>query len=237
MRLPLGKYAHAGGMLLGFLVVAECGQEKSALKSPANSVTLSGASDRHLATVCDTTGQQICLRDTAYAETHDGVTGVDRDWIWFGKAHDSIEVLGDEGSFISTNLGTEHDADHNNVPYFRSRLTHDGIVVVTIVFLDRGALVPYELRIRRERPDPAAALRPTGKWARLNIISAAATDPFTVIPLSLLPSVSDVTPWTVLAMPYNIALLSDSLYQVCRVPCTSPDTVRLVPGARVTRKY
>lgn len=203
----------------------------------ADSATPSSTTGGQSPALCDAASRQICFRDTAYAETHDGVVEVDRNWIWFGNAQDSIEVLADSGSLISTNVGTEHDADRNNVPYFHGRLARDGVVVIEIAFLDRGAVVPYELRIGRASEGHAPALRPTGKWARLTIASAQTTDPFTVIPLSLVPSTRDLTAWKVMAVPYNVALVSDSLYQVCRVPCTSPDTVKLVAGARVTRKY
>lgn len=224
--------------MLAFLLAVGCGKEGQAARRAADDgVAVSRAAGRpRSATSCDSVPRVFCFRDTAYAETHDGVAGVDADWIWFGTANDSIEVLGDEGSLISTNVGTEHDAHHNNVPYFHGRLTSDGILVAEIAFLDRGVVVPYELRIRRQGPD-AAALRPTGKSARLTIVSAQAIDPFTVIPLSLLPSIRDVTKWNVMAMPYNVVLVDDSLYRICRIPCTSPDTVKLVPGARVTRKY
>ena len=190
-----------------------------------------------MAARCETIGRQLCLRDTAYAESRDGVTTVDRDWIVFGNASDSIDVLGDDGSLISTNVGTDHDAARNNVSYFHGRLAHDGVVVITVSYLDRGSVVPYELRIRRQSAVRDPGFTPTGKWARFTIISAKPTDAFTVIPLSRTPAMPDAAAWTVMAIPYNVVLSGDSLYQVCRLPCVSPDTVVLREGARLTKRY
>ena len=239
-RFP--RRAHALRMTLGFLLAAACGKEgKSASRVAGGSIPQRGTVTRrqNSSQSCDTAGGVFCFRDTAYGGMGPGdpVPRAGADWIWFGSAGDSIEVVGPEGSYISTNLGAEHDADHDNVSYFHQRLATDGILATRIDFLNIGDTVPYELRIRRQGPETHTALIPTGKWARLTIVSVSATDPFTVIPLSLVRSVKEGTKWKVMALPYNVALVGDSLYQICKVPCVSPDTVKLAPSGRATRRY
>lgn len=224
----------------GFLLAAGCGKEgRAAERVGTSGVHGSRATySPSLVAVCDSAASVFCFIDTARAEMQPGdpVPRADRDWIWFGTAGDSIEVRGPDSASISTNVGTEHDADRNNVSYFRGRLAGDGVVAITITFWNAPEVVPYELSVRSQRADARAGLRPSGKWARLTIVGANPRESFTIAPLSVARAARNEARWRVMAQSYNVALVADSLYEVCKVPCASPDTIRLVPNGRVTRK-
>jgi hypothetical protein len=57
-----------------------------------------------------------------------------------------------------------------------------------------------------------------------------------VIPLGVAPTVRDRSMWTVLPRRYRVALLPDSLYELCKIPCSRPDTVKLTPSAYVSKR-
>ena len=58
-----------------------------------------------------------------------------------------------------------------------------------------------------------------------------------VLPLTVARSVRDMSPWTVHAGTYNVALVPDSLYKVCKPPCVPADTVKLLPRGKASVKY
>lgn len=158
-------------------------------------------------------------------------------FIWFGTADDSLEISTSNG-VLATNLGLQLDSLHNSVPYFGVRLQHDGVVAVeTQIDIDDGFNVPYTLTIARSGAALPAALTPTCGRARLTIVSSRPVDHFSIVPVSLARSVHDLSKWTTFTGVYGVALVSDSLYQICRTPCVRPDTVKLRPGASVTRHY
>jgi hypothetical protein len=236
-RRPL--CTHAWWAVCGLLIAAGCGKEGRAAERAIGGVEISRAtSSSGIVAGCDSAPGVFCFSDTARAEMQPGdpVPRADRDWIWFGTGGDSIEVRGPDGSSISTNVGTEHDSDRNNVSYFHGRLTGDGVVAITITFWNAPDVVPYELSVRSQRTDARARLRPTGKWARLTIVGANPRDSLTIAPLSVARFARSEARWRVTAQSYNVALVADSLYEVCKVPCASPDTISLVPNGRETQK-
>lgn len=237
-RLPLR--AHAWRTVCGLILAAGCGKEGRVAERVATSSvqSLRAASSESVVTTCDSAPAVFCFSDTAHAEMQPGdpVPRADRDWIWFGTAGDSIEVRGPDASSIYTNVGTEHDSDRNNVSFFHGRLAGDEVVVITVTFWNAPDVVPYELSIRSQRTSARAGLLPNGKWARLTIVAANPRDSFTIAPLSVARAARNEARWRVMAQSYNVALVADSLYEVCWVPCASPDTVKLVPNGRVTRK-
>jgi hypothetical protein len=190
---------------------------------------LQGSSAVHL-------GDTATLRTPVFGQRYTPDYAI-ADWIWFGAAGDSVDITSTDGS-VYTNLGQQTDSRHNVVPYFRSRLQNDGVVSIsTNMDENDGDSVPYTLRIERVGPEPPAALRMTCERARLTIISPRITDHFSIVPISIAHSVRDLSKWTTFVGTYNVALVPDSLYQVCRVPCVTPDTIRLTPHARVRRRY
>jgi hypothetical protein len=98
-----------------------------------------------------------------------------------------------------------------------------------------GDTVVYTLRIRHDDPEPQPALVATGRMATLTVAGARARDEFSIVPLLLTRSVHDLTRWRLHARRYRVALVVDSLYQLCRLPCVSPDTVRLMPATGATK--
>ncbi len=154
--------------------------------------------------------------------------------IWFGTAGDSLEVTSTQGS-VYTNLGQQTDSLHNVVQYFRARLQDDGVVAIsTNMDVNDGDNVPYTLRIERVGPKPGAALRQTCEQAKLTVTSSRLADHFSIVPVSIAHSIHDLSKWTTFTGIYNVALVSDSLYRLCQVPCVTPDTIKLLPGASVT---
>jgi hypothetical protein len=85
--------------------------------------------------------------------------------------------------------------------------------------------------------DPPASFRATGRSATLTVTSKRKTAQFSIVPISLLSPVTDRSKWKAFVRTYKVALVRDSLYEVCRVPCSRPDTVKLTPSARVTKRY
>jgi hypothetical protein len=97
--------------------------------------------------------------------------------------------------------------------------------------------IAFMFEVRRYGPDGLAALRATGEQATLSIVSRRTTDRFSIVPLSLVSSVHELSKWRAPAGTYKVALVTDSLYQLCRYPCTLPDTIKLTPFAKVKRIF
>jgi hypothetical protein len=241
-------------LALLILLAAACGKGFSRAPRPpdqrtergAVTVPTQGLPSQFAWSSCDSVRTVTCFRDTAYvhALNHDPGLTIEAEWIWFGAAGDSVEIAGRADSAqlgttsISTNEGQEYDAANTTAPYLRRRLVGDGVVTVLVtaccMFDDT---VAYTLSVRRVNRAPSPALRPSGKWAKLRLVTGREEDQFSVIPLSVARSARDRSNWKVFARTYKVALVADSLYEVCRLPCSSPETVKLTPNADVTRRY
>lgn len=200
---------------------------------------LGGLSQHAQLEPCESSAMSLCYTDTAYVHEDPGSMPIrDKWWIWFGARGDSIEFDLAPGDAISTNIGADRDARHDNVPYFRRRLARAGAVEMWVLLPDTlGDTVAYTLRVRRIPSGGSAILRPTGERATLTIQSHSAKDRFAVVPLAAARSVRDLSSWQVHPETYNVALVQDSLYVLCRLPCVRRDTVKLTPRATVTRSY
>jgi hypothetical protein len=170
---------------------------------------------------------------------------IDANWIVFGAAHDSIGLYAntDKNSddypiAVATNYGQEHDARGITAPYQRLRLVTDGVVDVSVT-ADGMATdsIAYTLRFFRQPKSGSGQLRPTGRWTSLTIASGGMSDRFSVVPASLARSVRDLSKWAVYRGTYKVALVADSVYEICRIPCLMPDRVLLKPSARATKRY
>lgn len=75
----------------------------------------------------------------------------------------------------------------------------------------------------------------TGRSSRLELTSPKKYGEFSVIPLSAGP-VKDRRAWRVFANAYRVALVPDSLYEICHLPCSRPDTILLRAGAVVKQQ-
>jgi hypothetical protein len=170
---------------------------------------------------------------TSADDHHRGATA---DWIWFGAAGDSTEFVTSDG-VISTSLGQERDSGHNTRSYFRQRLAIDGVVSISVSILEPDSdSVPFTLTIRRDGTS-RRGLRPTGQRATLVVDSRRIGAEFTLIPLLIASGVNDRSKWKAFVGTYGVALVDDSLYEFCRLPCLRPDTVELTPSAVVTRRF
>ena len=202
----------------------------------------------------------LCYRDTARVRDLDHEPGryVDSRWVIFGTAGDSIELaastdLGLEAPGRSERVGfaisashamgsgyQERDSTGNTAPYVRFRLPSDGAVSVDVGADERGFhdTVPYSLSLRRMGQDlTPQLLRATGHAAALTLASARESDRFVVAPLSVADWETNPGHWSVFQGRFKVALVSDSLYVVCKLPCGRPDTVLLKPSRAVMRQY
>jgi hypothetical protein len=180
----------------------------------------------------------LCFRDTAYVRADSGNPYFDESastqWLWFGSTGDSIELSAPSDAHIVTSLGQDRDSLRNTASHFRRRLTHDGLLELAVVMEEvSGDSVSYLLEVRRLTSGARARLRPSGQYATLTIESKRLTDAFSLIPLSMAPFTQDRGHWKASARTHKVALVGDSLYEVCFLPCTFPDTIKLPPFARV----
>jgi hypothetical protein len=220
-------------------------------KSPADSAGTRPASPHEqrsgqakatpsLARVCDTTATVVCYRDTARSVpgAADPAGYPLANWIWFAVAGDSIEISAIPPAYVQTSIGEERDSLHNVVQHFRRRFRSDGVVEVFLALREiYGDTVPYTLRVLRSGSGSNASLRPTGEAATLTVVSRHKGDAFSLVPISIAPNVRDRSQWRIWPMRYKVALVSDSLYELCRLPCSAPDTVKLTPSADLVKKF
>jgi hypothetical protein len=159
-------------------------------------------------------------------------------WIWFGVGGDSIDITTPRRTYIATSEGQERDSNRNTANRFRRRLTGNGIVEI---FFDvdeiAGDSVPYTLSIVHEPEKVPAALRATGQTATLILSSSKATDRLSLIPISM-GTAPDRSKWSISARNrYRVAPVADTLYELCKLPCSRPDTIKLTPSATVTKHF
>lgn len=192
---------------------------------------------------CDSVSE-VCFRDSAYAHTYPGDPGPIKDkwWIFFGGAGDSLEIRVESGGggSVSTHLGEERDRRSNNFPYQRQHLMRDGVIEAWVVVDDADALgdtVPYTLRFRRVSRDTPTSLRATGQRAIIMVSSSSRRDRFVVLPLSVANTARNFSSWSVDPGTYNVALVKDSLYKVCKMPCASGRIVKLLPMTKMTLRF
>jgi hypothetical protein len=246
MRMSSGvALAVAGCTLLRIAISGEKGNAKSI----SESATTRGASlatsqsgqeegSPSLAESCDTMPVSICYRGTARPgdADEDPTLSPLANWIWFGAAGDSIEISASPPAFIATSLGQERDSLQNTARRFRQRLQSDGVVIVWLAFDEQADSILYTLRVRHD--DAASSrLRPTGQAATLTVMSRHKRDAFSLVPASIAPSVRDRSQWRIFGKAYKVALVSDSLYELCRLPCSAPHIVKLTPSANVIQKF
>ena len=237
-------------------LTAVCGREVGQSDLPRAGETnqgkvASGASQRPPAPSCGSSSTTVCFHDTAYVHVIDTDPGtqVDAHWLFFGAGQDSLEFFGSaggndvDGTALSTDFGTtfgfqERDQLRNTAPYNRFRLPSDGVVTLWVVVDDDlGDTVPYTLRHQRLGSATARALQATGRSATLTLLSQKVTDRISVIPLAIPRIGLDRSKWTVFPRRYRVALSADSLYEVCKIPCSRPDTLKLTPSAHVSKRF
>jgi len=110
----------------------------------------------------------------------------------------------------------------------------DGVLRVSVSVNEMlGDTVPYVLRLNR--PGIGQPQRETGSTALLTISTKKKNSSFTLLPLGR--HAEDPKPWSVFATTYKVALQSDSLFELCQLPCSRPDTIKLSPGSIVRKSY
>lgn len=184
---------------------------------------------------CSSTPISLCLIDTAitHSEVDPPDLGPTSQWIVFGAAGDSIEISTTPPGSLGTSLGQEHDSLHNTAAQFRHRVAVDGAIQVWVALNNNiSDSVAYIMRLVQQGPPPPAVLRATGHTATLTLASKNQSDRYAIIPVSLVERARTLAPWTVAVGTHKIALVGDSLYQLCIMPCARRDTVKLAPSSK-----
>lgn len=185
--------------------------------------------ERANATNCRVSSTVWCIVDTAVIDQPNLTLNPTARLLWFGRSGDSLSMDTNLGT-VQTSIGSIVDSLHNNVSYFSGHLARDGAIMVWIDISDeRGGTVPYMLRVAVESSNNAIPRRPTNLMSRLTL-SPDRTRKFaeiSVVPLSELHAGIDRSAWKVTPGTYKVVMTQDSLYEVCVLPCVSPDTVTL----------
>jgi hypothetical protein len=184
-------------------------------------------------------GGDLCLEGTAFGHSIDTDPGwvVEANWILFVEPGDTtrVEVRPLRGATASTVLRAPGNSAQQ-IPEVVS--TASGVLWVFSVLdpsRSGGDTIPYKIQVHRR--GAGTRTRPAGSSAGLTIESASANDRFSVVPLSLVGGLASREQWAVPRGAFRVALLQDSLYEVCRLACVAPDTVRLVPGGTALKRY
>jgi hypothetical protein len=193
---------------------------------------------RAIREACPRLPTAVCFQDSAYyREYPSDPYGMPRqDWIIFGNAGDPVDLLAGAEAAIQTNLGVDHLANRNDAPYFRRRLRRDGVVAANVLIDVNSDTDPYPywFRVARQPSAPNASLTLTGGRATVKAGSwLHRRDSFSIVPLSMVSRVKDLSSWKVRAGTWVVALVKDSLYDVCYKRCVRHDTIRLRPFQRV----
>ena len=180
----------------------------------------------------------FCFQDSAYYRQYpsDPYGSPQQDWILFGVAGDSLDLLAGPKASIQTNVGIDHLANHNDAPYFRRRLRKDGVVTATVLIDVNSDTDPYPywFRVGRWSSAPHTPLALSGGRATLVVGSwRNSRDSFSIVPLSMVSGVKDLSTWRMSTGTWVVALVKDSLYDVCYKHCVHHDTIRLRPFRRV----
>jgi hypothetical protein len=177
--------------------------------------------------------------DTAVVDQPDLTTNPTARLLWFVRSGDSLSMASDLGT-VQTSIGSVVDSLHNNVSYFSGRAGRDGAIMVWIAISDeRGDTVAYTLRVAVQSVRKESRLRATGLTSRLTL-SADRTRKFaetSLVPVSELHEGIDRSAWKVTPGTYKVAMTRDSLYEVCVLPCVSPDTIKLKPNQAMRWAY
>lgn len=183
----------------------------------------------------------FCFHDSAYYREgpRDPYGMPQQDWIVFGGAGDSVDLLAGPQlhTSIQTNRGDDLMPDRSNAPYFRRRLVSDGVVAATVFIDVNSDTDPYPYWLRVSRTSKASNAPPALTGARATIIARSGSnwrDSFSIVPVSMVSRVKNLSNWKVPAGTWVVALVRDSLYDVCYKRCVHHDTIRLRPFQRVT---
>lgn len=222
---------------------AGCGGERTGRAADSRSTANSAFRDTPTTVVprssltapeCSPTPYSLCLVDTAI--THSDVDPPDlsptSQWIIFAAASDSLEISTTPPGTLSTSLGQERDSLRNTAAQFRHRVAVDGAIQVWVSLDNISDTVAYIMRLVHRGPPTPAVLRATGHTATLVLASKQQGDRYAIVPVSLAEGVRTLAPWTVALGTHKVALVGDSLYQLCKMPCGRRDTVKLTPSSR-----
>ena len=188
---------------------------------------------------CDSIAGSVCLVDTAitHSEADPPDLSPTSQWIVFGAAGDSIEISTIPPGAINSSLGEERDSLHNTAAQFRHRLVSDGAIEVWVDLENISDTVAYALRLLHRGPPPPRSLRLTGEAATLVLSSPRATDRYAIIPISMARGVRDLRPWSVAMGTHKVALVADSLYELCIMPCARRDTMKVARSSRLSVSF
>jgi hypothetical protein len=192
---------------------------------------------------CGGSATTLCFTDTAFVHEDSGADDPipEAHWVWFARASDSLQVTAWQGNADggrSASIVAVPDPVHTEGPVsvVDRRLPTDGVLQIFVSLSDvvgaspTGDTVPYTFRVARVGGAQTPWIS-TGAHATLHVLGSGAR-PFTIIPVSEVPKVTNRAAWGVMGTRFRVALARDTLYEVCNVPCRKPDTLRITSGAQ-----
>src|SRR3569833_593847 len=194
---------------------------------------------------CDRAARVWCFRDTA--EATDGPTpDVTSTWVVYVRGSDSVEVAllpGVAGGAISTNVGQDK-VEGVTAPFFHRRIAESGTLVARVSLDDNfGPRIPYTIRVRQVDTSGRPVSQLSGGRANISLVVRRPPAGRRLMAVSLIP-LSSVRPgidrrkWAFpLGVNYRVALSKDSLFELCVLPCSRPDTIKLKDGSSIAKKY
>jgi hypothetical protein len=228
------------------LGVIACGGTKPDSAQPvvdSSSATAKDSGDRSTSPtdLSSCVGENVtCYRDTAlvdsgpdYADAYPSAT-----WVLFGLIGDSVEISTIPAMNVAVRVGAERSNGSGIHPRsFARRIARSGIIRVNVFPSSSADSIPYTLRVRRWDVPRSAGLRINGGAATLAVTAARAAQPLMLVPVSGTSHRGSLSDWTMYPGTYKIALVEDSLYEMCALPCQRPDTILLGVSRKISVSY
>ena len=218
-----------------------CGKQRDVYPGDASGAVRTPVTDAEPATAasCQASSSIWCIVDTAVVDQPNQSINPSAKVLWFATSGDSLRMSSDLGT-VQTSIGSIVDSLHNNVSFFSGSVVRDGAITVWIAISDeRGDTVAYTLRVAVQSANKASPLRSTGLTSRLTLSPDRTRKlaQISIVPLSQLRDGVDRSAWKVMPGTYKIAMTRDSLYELCVLPCVSPDTIKLKQRQAVRWAY
>jgi hypothetical protein len=241
----------SGAVLIVLSICAACRESRMSTSRPAESASGQMANTGAVPS-CDGIGG-FCFRDTttSYVFGWEAYVGW---WVIFAGSGDSLMVFANadsSGADASTTAILRSAAVTPNLEMISRQVMQPSVVRVDqtgawnlsvgIQVEAHPPSVPYLVRVVPVEFGHgvfAARLRPTGQRARL-VTPKASAGLFALIPNSVAVDLAprDYPMWAIWPGDHQVLLVADTLYRICKLPCTKLDSVVLKPGSYVVKRF
>lgn len=187
---------------------------------------------------CEPAGPAICIRDTATVSLpDDNFPEWDSNWLVFATNRDSLQFFAAPGMPVMDRVSAQGFVGEKTPGldqyWLRYRFPETG----TFVFTNRiGSDTAYAYQLRLIPTVSTAATRPIGRKATIEL-PGRERDRIAIAPEALAAGLADsavARRHAVRPGLYRVLLVRDSVYVVCRLPCTNPHRVVLKDGTRTS---